>query len=54
MIASNTSGTPLPSLALMGRASVASSCSTSEIDCFVPSTSELARSILLMTGIIVR
>lgn len=53
MTASRTSGTPLPSLALIGMASLASSVNTSEIECFVPSTSALDRSILLMTGIIV-
>ena len=54
MTASNTSGTPFPSFALIGSASVASSISISEIDCLVPSRSALARSILLMTGMIVR
>ena len=54
MIASNTSGTPFPSFALISKASLASSCKISEIECLVPSTSALARSILLITGIIVR
>ena len=38
MIASKTSGTPFPSFALIGRASLASSCRISAIDCLVPST----------------